>query len=515
MAGVSAGHWCLTQGIAMSDVVKLFSSDFKIEYFDESVTSTTLLDDFDHDLWHAGEILLLTSKNILKLYGRSSVTEQENVSAKMRFWWEMPDGKMKILLKKRIDLRALMPVAELGVASQEFVLRNDDEKIVVRGEFSALTSNLAESVSEAGESARIKSFLILRGLRGYDEEFNRAGKMIEGLAGSQLSSLSFKLRIQSLGFAFAKKSSRYGISAGEPVEKAIREMSLLMLRQARINEPGVIEDIDSEFLHQFRVSLRKARSLINLMKKAFPAELHLTLKTQMGELASATNQLRDLDVFLLEKGNYAAMLPENFQDGVDSLFKKIAVDREKARKAVASVFQSKAFHESFASIFEVLEHAPIYATKMSEKPIKQVADKKIHDCYERIRQKGLLINDLTPSEQVHDLRIEGKKLRYLMEFFAELYPAKSLKPLLKALKQLQGILGDFNDFDVQKRFLADYEKTHRKSPALSAAINGLIAVLHQKQMAARSQVMQAFADFNQDETIAAFERLRQSSVVSR
>jgi CHAD domain-containing protein len=510
MSGTLSGHWGLLPAVAMSDIVKSFTDVFRIEFFDEQVTSTTLLDDFDHDLWHAGEILLLTSRNVLRLYGQGTVSEQPGISAKTRFWWDLPDSEIKTLLQKRIALRALMPVAELGVANQEFVLRNEDEKIVVRGEFAALTSNWSEGLGETAGANRVNSFVILRGLRGYDKEYEQAGQKIARLADRQLDSLSFKARIESLGFHVEKTPSDYGLSPDEPVEKAIREMSLLMLQQARANEQGVIDDIDTEFLHQFRVSLRKTRSLLNLMKKALPVELQVSLKSRLGELASSTNRLRDLDVFLLERNNYAAMLPDNFQEGVELLFKKIAADRERARKEVVSAFTSDKWQQLFASVFQQLEGEPLYATKLASRPIKQVADQKIHDRYATIREKGLRIDAQTPGEQVHDLRIEGKKLRYLMEFFAELYPAKTLKPLLKALKQLQTILGDFNDFEVQKKFLSNYEKSHRKSPELSAAINGLIAVLHQKQLSARAQVMQAFSDFNQEETVMAFYSLFQA-----
>jgi CHAD domain-containing protein len=43
------------------------------------------------------------------------------------------------------------------------------------------------------------------------------------------------------------------------------------------------------------------------------------------------------------------------------------------------------------------------------------------------------------------MRIDFKKLRYALEFFAPLLPRKVLKPYLAVLAQVQGVLGDFND----------------------------------------------------------------------
>ncbi len=59
----------------------------------------------------------------------------------------------------------------------------------------------------------------------------------------------------------------------------------------------------------------------------------------------------------------------------------------------------------------------------------------------------------TEDEVVHQLRINCKKLRYLMEFFAPLFPENEIKTLIKALKLLQDNLGNFNDYSVQQIFL--------------------------------------------------------------
>ena len=50
---------------------------------------------------------------------------------------------------------------------------------------------------------------------------------------------------------------------------------------------------------------------------------------------------------------------------------------------------------------------------------------------------GTAIDDDTPAEDLHELRKVGKELRYLLEFFASLYPAEVVKPLVKSLKGLQ------------------------------------------------------------------------------
>ena len=54
------------------------------------------------------------------------------------------------------------------------------------------------------------------------------------------------------------------------------------------------------------------------------------------------------------------------------------------------------------------------------------------------------------SETLHKLRIEYKKMRYLLETFGELYEKKEIKKLLKEMKKLQNVLGLFHDSHQQK-----------------------------------------------------------------
>ena len=62
---------------------------------------------------------------------------------------------------------------------------------------------------------------------------------------------------------------------------------------------------------------------------------------------------------------------------------------------------------------------------------------------------GTAIDDDSPAEDLHELRKVGKELRYLLEFFASLYPAEVVKPFVKTLKGLQDQLGRFQDREVQ------------------------------------------------------------------
>ncbi len=73
----------------------------------------------------------------------------------------------------------------------------------------------------------------------------------------------------------------------------------------------------------------------------------------------------------------------------------------------------------------------------------------------------------TRPREYHELRKKGKELRYLLELFAEpLYDASVVKPLVKALKGLQDVLGRHQDREVQIEMLKEIgARARRPSPA--------------------------------------------------
>jgi CHAD domain-containing protein len=504
---VQPQSWSINPDVSSKQLMEAMSGKYLIESTADEAESVILLDDYDFDLWQAGMILAKKENNQLCLYGKDSLQQVDKVKRSAKFWWELPESELRERLAEQIDLRALLPIVTFSISETDQVLRNDDGKIVLR-------TRLTSLIDSEGNNHRL--FLEFMPLRGYQKELRTVLEQLKPLLSEQLDSVSLHAKVKRSGFApqIINKSKEFGITADETVEESVRQMSLNMLNVARENEQGVVDDIDTEFLHHYRVSLRKTRSLVNLMKKAFPVELHLKLKTLLAELAGKTNDLRDMDVFLLGRDYYRQMLPDNFAEGFDQLFRLIAKDREKARKKVYQAFRSKAHDAGFNEVVALLGETPIFCNDFAKQQVMKAARKKILKRYQKIGMLGHQIDDSTADEEVHELRIECKKLRYMMEFFAELFPKSRIRELIKTLKKLQTILGDFNDYSVQKEFLAAYGQTHKKSVQLAAAINGLIAVLHQKQIQERAKVKQAFAEFNQQEVVHEFNELFGAQEVS-
>jgi CHAD domain-containing protein len=115
---------------------------------------------------------------------------------------------------------------------------------------------------------------------------------------------------------------------------------------------------------------------------------------------------------------------------------------------------------------------------------------------------GRAISDDSPHEDLHELRKKGKELRYLLEFFAPLFPSKVTKPMVRSLKALQDTLGRFQDREVQAamiRDLAGEVAGDASSAHALMAMGVLIERLSEQQDEARAEFAERFAAFSSDE----------------
>jgi len=140
-----------------------------------------------------------------------------------------------------------------------------------------------------------------------------------------------------------------------------------------------------------------------------------------------------------------------------------------------------------------------------------VASERTWKSYRRVYECGRMIAPETRAEALHALRIDCKMLRYLVEFFRSLYPAKEVVELVDALRQLQDNLGDFNDLQVQQDSLCTFAREMSDEGLASVesllAMGRLVEHLSQRQIGERQRFAQCWIDFATPATRGRFRRL--------
>jgi CHAD domain-containing protein len=282
-----------------------------------------------------------------------------------------------------------------------------------------------------------------------------------------------------------------------PAHKAVKAIYKQLLQVIKLNEQDAINATDTEFLHDFRVAVRRTRAGLNQFKAVSPADVSSRYAAYFAWLGQITSPTRDLDVYLLNSAHYKASLPAEMRDDLEPLREFLQLKQKAAQKELATQLKSKQYLTTLIDWEQYLQKA-VEPTENSKVSIKQFADTRIWKIYQRVIKQGSAINPQSPAIELHELRKTCKKLRYLIEFFQNLYPAAEIRILLKSLKELQELLGDFQDSAVQEQALQQFktEMMQNNYPEQTfVAIEALVQILETKRYQARNHFSKRYAVF--------------------
>jgi len=425
-----------------------------------------------------------------------------------KFWWDFPDNYLKNELKKYLDVRALIPLFEIEKNVTSMRILNEDAKTVLRVYLERIF--FADNKKKSNFVDTIK----LMPLKGYGKEFIQFKNYLNrsGIKGESLDVYSLALQKASKTPGDYSSKLNITLTPNMTARRATKIILRYLLQVMKQNQAGIKDDIDTEFLHDFRVAMRRTRSALTQIKGILSKTKKVQFRDDFASLGKSTNRMRDLDVYLLKKFHYQQMLPENLRSGLDPLFDKLAEERTVEHKNLVKLLESDSYKKIIASWDSFLNaDNENEKTKNSHKPIIALAKKFIYKKYDQVINLGSKINDGSPASKLHQLRIECKKLRYLLEFFSSLFPQEHISILIKQLKKLQDNLGDYNDLSIQQQNLKTYLVTitpeNVDSLESAASVGGLISALYQRQQSVRKLFAQTFANFRNPTNAELYQKL--------
>ena len=442
--------------------------------------------------------------NELNLFDDEFAQEIEDSNSRSRFWWEFPDSEAKETLKPLLKLRALYPVYEGILKIEQLNLQDEDDKILV---FCQLVSIYEPDRPRQPKIRQIR----ISPVTGYTEEYNQAVQLLKELNGFKPSLPPIDSLLGSLNISprFYTVKPQLDLPADMPSRAAVSSIISTMIAKQRLTEQGIIKDVDTEFLHHYRVAIRMVRAAIAQLKEVFPQDDVSLLKKRFGDLARKTNYLRDIDVFILDKERYMNLLPESMRNDLLPMYDDFEKNRQAEAKKISQWIASRAYRKEIGELQSLFINGYSAAeTQWSEKPTIELAVNKIQKTYKKIYKAASKINNTTPDENIHKIRIDCKKLRYLLYFFGSEFSKKKLKIVSNHLKSLQDKLGIFNDLTVQGEFLKNYlyqlEHKPKNDIMLIAALGGLISSLYTMQIQQRDKCIEELAVFSNDDNRQLF-----------
>lgn len=508
---LKASSFVVPEDFEAGEFVSLLKSMCVFKEEDQQVKTIRLFDTFDWRLFNQKWVMYQVG-NLIYLHGAGNGTDlirQEYPYAPV-FVKDLPSGKIKEALDPIVEMRALLKRVESSKVTRSFRILNKCKKIVTWLEYVELLKD-----RDIG-SGSITAFVRLHPVRGYKSRFKRLEESLlnAGFRKAGIFDL-FTAVMENSGVEPGDYSSKINIQLEPELSSgaAIKRILLYLFETMQRNEEGILEDIDSEFLHDYRVAIRRTRSAFTQLKGVFGVTATEQFKSEFAKLGDLTNSLRDMDVFLLYEDLYMDMLPEELKPGINPIFDRIKKDRSGEFSRVKQGLQSaayKKFKHDYENFLE--EHAHINpSVPNAAKPIFLLAKDRIYKRYRRVIKDGKHAQKSADERDMHRLRIECKKLRYLIEFFSSLFPSEKISKLLKQLRTLQDNLGDFNDLCVQTEHLMsislELPVEDGKYTRSLLAIGSLIGALEQQKQSTKNNFSATFEGFSDPQNLAIYKEL--------
>jgi CHAD domain-containing protein len=425
-----------------------------------------------------------------------------------RFSQDIPHAKCRRILEGILEIRALIGVASVNIRQRQLLILDNQHKTLIRLH--------VESYTIPGRTGlqAIPGRLMVFPVRGYKKVLHGVVQYISEQL--RLSPVETNLLDEILAVigkvpvpAVLDETKKLSGSLNTWQAAQILFSDLLNVMQA--NEQGLRDAIDTEFLHDYRVALRRTRSLLTQIKHLFPSKELEYFKQEFYWLGLITSPTRDLDVYLLKFDNYAKVLPEALRDDLVPFRQFLRRHWKTEHTRLCEALNSKRYRKLIREWKRILQRRSIQSlqTFNAKNPAKQVANQRILKLYRKVLKEGGAIAPESPDEDLHELRKTCKKFRYLMEFFQSYYPSDQIKRLIKSLKLLQDNLGDFQDLCVQTQQLSDFAQQMQDEGLADTktimAMGVLVQNLVTRKETVRRHFSERFKEFSSAERVMEFK----------
>lgn len=203
-----------------------------------------------------------------------------------------------------------------------------------------------------------------------------------------------------------------------------------------LNLTLLMTDDSPDPVHKARVALRRFRALVEAFAPIMDDDLADSLHDRARALFRALGAIRDADVMAIR---YAQT------DRAEKTAAHAAHQRQKGRKALqkkkAAAFRDRVLKRLAGKSWRQTGKK---ARALRAAPLNVLAARALDRAWEEAMSNGTDLPRMRLRAQ-HDLRKDLKNLRYLAEFFADLWPDAPADPFLADLRALQDDLGEISD----------------------------------------------------------------------
>ena len=349
----------------------------------------------------------------------------------------VPDGSLVQIAVDQATITTKLPVSKLAPGRMSF--------LEVELE---LEDGREESLLHLATTLERRFGLLPSRLSKFDR-----GLQAAGLSAPRAPQQSWPLRETP----YVRRLHEQELSAADPAVHLAYRCLIEQFEEMLGQEPKAWEGLDPEGVHQMRVCTRRLRAAFRAFRDVLPANAVRSFNREFKWVAAVLGRVRDLDVYRDNLDHYAAEVAAADAAHAGDYERHLDDQWRRARRRLVACLTSRRYERLKDRFARFLMRGPSRRAMKAfgGVTIAEAAQQLIGRRYKALRRDGRAINPGSPSESLHAVRIQCKRLRYLFEFFAPIYGSE-LKPEIKRLRKLQDVLGEFQDACVATEQLRQY-----------------------------------------------------------
>ncbi len=269
--------------------------------------------------------------------------------------------------------------------------------------------------------------------------------------------------------------------------------------------PRVRQRKGTEPLHQSRITTRRLRNALKLFRDLFPKTEVKTWNRQLRAYAKSTNRARELDSYILFLSEYRKKLSRRpLKLAVGRVIRQLSAERTAVQPSVARGVAALNRNKTLRSIRLAVGRLDRGEAGTSSRRLAKRASRAVSKGVDRVFAYESYVSKPKRGEELHQMRIEIKHLRYLLEDL-EAFLGKRAAFFIKSARSLQKVLGELHDADDRVTTLKTLLPPGKKGTVDAEALSLLRKKCKTVRAKAYSRFVKQWQDFDKRNI---WERLR-------
>jgi len=263
---------------------------------------------------------------------------------------------------------------------------------------------------------------------------------------------------------------------------------------------GVLKDLHPEYVHEMRVSFRKARSYLNTFPEVLGPKRSKSLSIAASSFAYDLGALRDLDVFIFHLKEF---LTEVEIRGKENEILNIYEQKWREETEIVQRILNSSKFDKFILRLSNFSKQKEFSNIFGRKPFKESGFEKLSFLKSKIKRRMKKYKKINSPDLLHRVRISFKKFRYLFEILEPFFGRTAAKMKSK-LSEIQDCLGFHQDLQIAQKLIEEAaDQTEDKDIIL--AFGALLQLIKRKERKETKKFDKIYREFEKISIPSFFE----------